>query len=134
MHLTVEAKIANIVSVTEFVNKRLQSMGCSRRALTQIDVALDELFSNVCRYAYPGDVGSVTIHVKELPEENAVSITLEDAGMPFDPLSRKDPDITLGLHERGIGGLGIFMVKKTMNDVRYEYRDGLNVLTVTKTL
>lgn len=134
MHLTVEAIIGNIVDVTEFVNEQLRNMGCSRRALTQIDVALDELFSNVCRYAYPDDIGSVTIHVNELPEQNAVSITLEDAGMPFDPLSRKDPDITLGIHERGIGGLGIFMVKKTMNDVCYEYRDGLNVLTVTKTL
>jgi anti-sigma regulatory factor (Ser/Thr protein kinase) len=119
---------------SEFVNEQLRNMGCSRRALTQIDVALDELFSNVCRYAYPDDIGSVTIHVNELPEQNAVSITLEDAGMPFDPLSRKDPDITLGIHERGIGGLGIFMVKRTMNDVCYEYRDGLNVLTVTKTL
>ncbi len=134
MHLTVEAIIGNIVDVTAFVNEQLRNMGCSRRALTQIDVALDELFSNVCRYAYPDDIGSVTIHVNELPEQNAVSITLEDAGMPFDPLSRKDPDITLGIHERGIGGLGIFMVKKTMNDVCYEYRDGLNVLTVTKTL
>lgn len=134
MHLTVEAKIDNIVGVTKFVNEQLRSMGCSRRALTQINVALDELFSNVCRYAYPDDTGFVTIHVNELPEENAVSITLEDAGKPFDPLSRKDPDITLGLHERGIGGLGIFIVKKTMNDVRYEHRDGLNILTVTKTL
>lgn len=134
MHLTVETKVANIEVVTEFVNKRLEEMGCSRRAKAQIDIALDELFSNICHYAYGDKSGQATIRVEEVPEQNAVSITLEDDGIPFDPLAHNDPDISLGIHEREIGGLGIFIVKNTMNDVRYEYRDGLNVLTVTKTL
>ena len=134
MHLTVTAKIENVERVTNFVNSELKRMGCSSRAMRQIDVALDELFANICSYAYGEDVGHATITVKELPDENAVQITLEDAGIPFDPLSRTDPDVTLGVEDRKIGGLGIFMVKRMMNKVRYEYNNGKNTLTVVKTI
>ncbi|MDO4797033.1 MAG: ATP-binding protein [Coriobacteriales bacterium] len=134
MHLTVEAKVENVDEVISFVNDQLKGMGCTLRAKTQIDIALDELFSNICHYAYGDSVGHATIRVQEVPEKNAVRITLEDSGVPFNPLEREDPDVTLDLHERTIGGLGIFMVKKTMNDVQYEYRDGLNTLTVLKTI
>ncbi len=134
MHLTLEARIENIEPLTEFVNDQLRRMGCSERARMQIDVALDEIFSNICRYAYGNAVGPATVRVKELPEQDAVSITLEDGGIPFDPLAKSDPDVSLGIHERSVGGLGIFMVKNIMNDVRYEHRDGLNVLTVIKSL
>ncbi len=134
MHLTVEAKIANIEQVISFVNDRLDEMSCTKRAKTQIDIALDELFSNICHYAYDGEVGLATVRVVEVPDDNSVRITLEDSGIPFNPLQHDDPDVTLSLSERSIGGLGIFMVKKTMNDVQYEYKDGLNMLTVVKTL
>lgn len=136
MNLEIEAKIENIDAVVEFVNNQLESMGCSLRAQTQIDIALDELFSNICHYAYKdqGIVGLAMICVKEVPEENSAQITISDEGIPFNPLNQDDPDVTLGLEERGIGGLGIFMVKKTMNDIKYEYRDGKNILTVIKTL
>ncbi|MBR3318398.1 MAG: ATP-binding protein [Atopobiaceae bacterium] len=134
MSLTVETKIANIERITNYVNEQLDNMKCSRRAKTQIDIALDELFSNICNYAYGDRIGHATIRVQEIPETNSVSITLEDGGIPFDPLAHDDPDISLGIHERAIGGLGIFMVKKTMNAVKYEYRDGLNILTVVKSL
>ncbi len=134
MHLTVEAKVENIEAVTEFVNSHLEKMGCSHRTATQIDIALDELFSNICRYAYGDKTGMATIRIEECPDQNEVCISLEDSGTPFNPLTRGDPDVTLGIHEREIGGLGIFMVKKIMKDIRYEYRDGLNVLTVSKSL
>ena len=134
MCLRVEARLENIDCLTDFVNARLDAMGCSRRARTQIDVALDELFSNICRYAYGDEVGHATVVVSEVPELGAARITLKDSGVPFDPLAHDDPDVSLGIHERGIGGLGILMVKKSMNDVQYEYRDGLNVLTVVKSL
>lgn len=134
MHLTVEANIENIETVTDFVNDQLKLMGCSKRAMRQIDVALDELFSNVCNYAYGSETGHATIKVKELPESNSVQITLEDTGIPFDPLSHDDPDVSKRLEDRAIGGLGILMVKRTMNKVHYEYSKGVNTLTVVKTL
>lgn len=134
MHLTVEAKVENIESVTEFVNSCLRKMGCTKRTQTQIDVALDELFSNICHYAYGDEVGYATVRVYEIDDGNEVAISLEDSGTPFNPLAHDDPDVSLGIIERKIGGLGIFMVKKIMNDVQYEYRDGRNILTVSKSL
>jgi len=134
MELCIEAKVINVDKVTDFVNDRLKSMGCSKRSLLQIDVALDELFSNICHYAYGDAVGNVLVSVKELEGSDSVQITLADQGTPFDPLAVKDPDVTLKLHERAIGGLGIFLVKRTMDDVQYEYRDGKNILTVVKSL
>lgn len=134
MELCVKASIRNIDEVTGFVNDQLRQMGCSKRSLLQIDVALDELFSNICRYAYDDVVGNVLVSVEELEDGDSVQITLVDKGIPFDPLAVKDPDVTLKLQERTIGGLGIFMVKRTMDDVQYEYRDGKNILTVVKSL
>ncbi len=134
MKLRVKSTIENVDLLTEFVNEQLEGMDCSTRAMTQIDIALDELFSNICNYAYGGKIGHVTVYVEELEDEGAVRITLEDEGIPFDPLSHEDPDISLGLKDRTIGGLGIFMVKRTMDDVSYEYKDGLNMLTVVKAL
>ena len=134
LELCVKASIRNIDEVTGFVNHQLRQMGCSKRSLLQIDVALDELFSNICRYAYDDVVGNVLVSVEELEDGDSVQITLVDKGIPFDPLAVKDPDVTLKLQERTIGGLGIFMVKRTMDDVQYEYRDGKNILTVVKSL
>jgi anti-sigma regulatory factor (Ser/Thr protein kinase) len=136
MKITVAAIRSNIDPVTDFVNEQLKKMGCSPRSMKQIDVALDELFSNICNYAYDKmDVaGRATISVREIPEEGTVQITLEDDGIPFDPLALTDPNTKLPLEERSIGGLGIFMVKRTMNKVKYEFKDGVNTLTVTKSL
>lgn len=134
MELRLKAVIENVDLLTDFVNEQLEGMDCSRRAMTQIDIALDELFSNVCNYAYGEGEGHVTVYVDETEDGKSARITLADAGIPFDPLAQDDPDVTLGLHDRAIGGLGIFMVKRTMDDVSYEYRDGLNMLTVIKAL
>lgn len=134
MELKVEAKVENVDALTTAVNECLERMGCSMRSMTQIDIALDELFSNVCNYAYEGEPGHVNVRISEVQDGNAVRITLEDSGIPFDPLKQEDPDVSKSIHERTIGGLGIFMVKRTMDDVLYEYRDGLNMLTVIKSL
>lgn len=132
MELRVDAVVGNIEKVTDFVNEQLEMMECSMRAMTQVDIALDELFSNICRYAYGKRIGHAVIRVCKVPDKNAVQITLEDEGVPFDPLKVAEPDTTLGIHERAIGGLGIFLVRKTMDDVAYEYVDGKNILTITK--
>lgn len=134
MHLTIEALVKNVDYVTEFVDELLEKMGCSRKSMTQINIALDELFSNICNYAYGDRVGNATIRLRKLEDKNAVELTLEDEGAPFNPLKVEEPDVTLSLAERGIGGLGIFMVRKTMDDIRYAYENGRNILTIIKSL
>ena len=133
MELKIEAVVENIEKVTDFVNEQLEELGCSMQMQLQVDVALDEIFSNICNYAYdPEDVGMAAIDVVDNPEDGSVEIIIRDRGIPFDPLKKEDPDVSLGVKERAIGGLGIFMVKKMMDNIKYEYRDGANVLTITK--
>ena len=130
--MTVEATLENIPAVTAFVDERLEALDCPMKAQMQIDVAIDELFSNIARYAYDPVTGPATVRVDQEPR--AVRITFIDHGKPYDPLAKADPDVTLSAEDRQIGGLGIFMVKKTMDDVQYEYKDGQNILTVEKRL
>lgn len=131
--MTVAAQIPNIGPVTDFVNEILETAGCPMRSVIQLDVAIDELLSNIANYAYRGtDGGDATVRVALLKEPAGVSITFIDTGMQYDPLSKEDPDVTLSAQERGIGGLGVFMVKKTMDDMCYKYENGQNMLTITK--
>lgn len=130
--LTVEATIENVEKVTDFVNERLEELDCPIKAQTQIDVAIDELFSNIANYAYHPEIGPATVRVEVDDEPMAVIITFIDNGKPYDPLKNEDPDITLSAEERGIGGLGIFLVKKTMDELTYEYKDGQNILKIKK--
>lgn len=134
MKLRLKAEVENVDLLTEFVNEQLEGMDCPLKAMMQIDIALDELFGNVCNYAYGEQIGDVVVEVEELEEQNMVRISLIDAGVPFDPLAKDDPDISLSLHERTVGGLGIFMVKRTMDELRYEYREGNNIVTITKSI
>ncbi len=129
--LTIDATVENIATVTEFVNAQLEQSGCPPKIQMQIDIAIDELFGNIAHYAYDPDVGPATVRV-EVDEEPCVIITFIDNGVPYDPLGKEDPDITLSAEERGIGGLGVYMVKKSMDDVSYEYRDGQNILRIKK--
>ena len=130
--LTVDATLENIPAVTDFVNEQLDEHGCSMKA--QMQIAIDELFSNIARYAYNPAVGAATVRVELKEDPLCVVITFIDHGMPYDPLKREDPDVTLSAEERGIGGLGIYMVKKSMDGVAYEYKDGQNILKITKNL
>lgn len=129
--LTVDATVENIATVTEFVNAQLEQSGCPPKIQMQIDIAIDELFGNIAHYAYDPDVGPATVRV-EVDEEPCVIITFIDNGVPYDPLGKEDPDITLSAEEREIGGLGVYMVKKSMDDISYEYRDGQNILRIKK--
>ena len=132
--LTVEAAIENIEKVTDFVNSELDELGCPLKAQMQIDVAIDELFGNIARYAYSPDTGNATVRFDA--EENPLRavITFIDSGKPFNPLDSAEPDTTLSAEERQVGGLGIFIVKKTMDDISYRYCDGQNILTIRKIL
>ncbi len=132
--LTMEATVENIQAVTDFVNEQLQEVGCSVKTQTQIDIAIDELFGNIAHYAYNPEVGPVTVCVEITEDSLAVRITFIDSGLPYDPLTNIDPDITLSAQERDIGGLGIYMVKKSMDNVSYEYKDGQNILRILKSI
>ena len=98
----------------------------------QIDIAIDELFGNIAHYAYNPKTGPATVRVEVTSAPISVVITFIDHGIQYDPLKKNDPDITLTSDEREIGGLGIFMVKKTMDEITYEYRDGQNILRIRK--
>lgn len=130
--LHIEATIENIEKVTAFVDEELERYDCSPKAEMQINIAIDELFGNIAHYAYNPDKGPAVVQVEVKEEPLSVIITFIDHGKPFDPLANADPDITKAAEERSIGGLGIFMVKKTMDDIQYAYRDGQNILTIVK--
>lgn len=132
--LVVKSLTDNLDDVIEFVDKELEGCACSAKTLTQINVAVEELFVNIAHYAYGDETGLATIRVELSEGRNAVMITFIDSGKPYDPLAKPDPDTTLSVEERQIGGLGIFMVKKSMDDVTYEYKDGKNILTIKKYL
>jgi len=132
--LTLPAVRENIPAVIDFVNRELESLGCPMRTEAQIDIAIDEIYSNIVSYGYDENNGEVTVRLETECEPRVVTIAFADSGRPFNPLERGDPDVALPARERKIGGLGIFMVKKSMDDVRYEYRDGKNILTIRKTL
>ena len=132
--LTIAAKIENIEAVTDFVNEQLESLDCPMKAQMQIDIAIDELFGNIAHYAYNPEVGSATVRVEVTEDPLAVVITFIDNGVPYDPLAKADPNTTLSAEEREIGGLGIYMVKKSMDDITYEYKDGQNILKIKKNL
>lgn len=132
--LTVEATIENVPEVTGFVDEQLEQFDCPGKTKMQVNVAVEELFSNIAHYAYNPETGSATVRVEMAENPSAIVITFIDNGIRYDPLAREDPDITLSAEEREIGGLGIYMVKKTMDDVSYEYREGQNILRIKKNI
>ena len=132
--LTIAATVENIGTVTDFVNEQLEALDCPVKAQMQIDIAVDELFGNIAHYAYHPEVGNATVRVEVTEEPLAVIVTFIDKGMPYDPLRAVEPDITLSAEERNLGGLGIYMVKKSMDEITYEYKDGKNILSIKKKL
>ena len=130
--LEIAADIEKLGDAAAFVESILEENDCPLKAQTQIDVAFEEIFVNIAHYAYPDGEGKAKIVVDACPE--FAEITFIDSGIPYDPLAKADPDITLSAEERQIGGLGIFLVKKTMDSVGYEYKDGKNIVTIKKTI
>lgn len=130
--LEIDGDIDNIPAVTAFVEKKLEALNCPLKVQNQIAIAIDELFSNIAKYAYKNRKGKVTIKVEELKEPHSVLITFIDDGPEYNPLAKDDPDVTLSAEEREIGGLGIFLVKKTMNEMIYNRIDNKNVLKIRK--
>ena len=132
--MDIEAVIGNLPSVMEFVDSKLETIDCPIKAQMQIDVAVEEIFVNIAKYAYHPDKGNATVRVEVSDAPVCVTITFIDHGVPYDPLAKDDPDVTLSADDREIGGLGIFMTKQIMDDVTYAYKDGQNILTLKKNL
>lgn len=132
--MTVAATVENIETVTDFVNEQLEALDCPMKAQMQIDIAIDELFGNIAHYAYNPDVGDATVRVEVIENPLSVVITFIDKGVPYDPLTAADPDIALSAEERAFGGLGIFMVRKSMDEIVYRYENGSNILSIRKNL
>lgn len=130
--LTVEARTEELDRVLAFLDERLEAMDCPMKTQMQIDIAAEELFVNIAHYAYAPAIGQATIRFRALDAPPAAEITFVDSGIPYNPLAKPDPDVTLSSDERPIGGLGIYMVKKSMDEVRYQHTDGQNVLTIVK--
>ena len=122
----------NLPEVLTFVEEQLTALGCSKKIIMQIGIAVEEIFVNIASYAYDPQIGPAVIRTEITEEPLSVIISFVDSGRPYDPLARPDPDVHLPASERRIGGLGIFMVKKSMDDVSYEYKDGQNILTIKK--
>ena len=100
------------------------------KAINQISIAIEEIFINIAHYAYIDSTGNATIGI--LIKDDIATIRFIDSGIPFNPLSKDNPDITLSSEERSIGGLGIYMVKKSMDSVHYEFTNDKNIFTIKK--
>ena len=131
---TFPAKVEALSEVLGFVDRMLELYECPMKTQVAICVAIEEVFVNVAHYAYPEGEGDVTFSIGYDEDSKKVTFRMSDKGVPFNPLERPDPDITLSAEERGIGGLGIFITKKTMESVSYVYENGENILTMIKTI
>ena len=125
-----DASLDMLPTVTSFIEEELEKLDCPMKAVMQIDIAAEELFVNIARYAYGDKQGKMQLIISGT--EKSVTLQFKDSGTPFNPLAKEDPDINMNAEDRQIGGLGIYMVKKSMDNVEYEYKDGQNILSITK--
>ncbi len=133
-HIIVPAKVDVLDTVCDFVEERLEPWGCTPHTLFQLRLAIEEIFVNIASYAYKPKEGNAEVRCQVREEPLQVEIQFLDSGVPFDPLAREDADTSQeGLMSRE-GGLGILLVKNTMDDVQYTYKDGKNILTIMKNL
>ena len=132
MKMNVPARVESIPKITDWIGEALEAIRCPMKTQMQINVAIDEIFSNIARYAYPDGEGDASVQFDFDAENGLLTLVFSDHGIPFDPLKKADPDTTLASEDRQIGGLGIFLVKKTMDEVSYRYENGENVLSLKK--
>ena len=132
VELKLPADINKLDQVLAFIEEHLEEHEASMKAITQISIAVEEIYVNIAHYAYGESEGDATIQLSF--EDRVISITFIDTGMPYDPLAKPDPDITLSVEERQIGGLGIYMVKQSMDEVIYNRDGDKNVLTLKKNI
>ena len=125
--MQVAVKLENIPQVCEFLEHVLEGQDAPMKVIAQANMAADEIFSNIVRYS-----GATAAVVDCTVMENQTVIRFMDNGKPYDPTAQPEPDTSLPAEERAIGGLGIFMVKKSMDGMSYTYTEGKNILTIEK--
>jgi len=131
--LILHNQVEQISQLEGFISEIADETGMDPALAMSMNLALEEAVTNVVLYAYPeGTDGEVNIDARF--DKGILTFVLKDSGVPFDPTAKEDADITLGVEERPIGGLGIFLVKQLMDTVSYNYSDGCNILTMTKKL
>ncbi len=131
--ITVQANHSNMQKVLDFVEGEMrENPDFSHKDLLQIHMVIDEIFGNIVSYAYDDSGGEVEIMMDYDKAQGSMILVFQDKGKPYNPLLNEDPDIKLSADERTVGGLGIFMVKNTMDEIDYENRDGKNILTMKK--
>lgn len=131
---TFPARRDQLETVQTFVTEQLKDYPCSSKVDFQLKVAVEEIFVNIASYAYRSGEGEAVVRCGVEYDPLRISIQFLDRGTPFNPLLKEDADVTLSAEKRGIGGLGILMVKKTMDAVEYRYENGQNILTLRKTI
>jgi len=132
--LTVPADTGHLDEVTAFVDGELEAYDCPVSVQLQIELAIEEIFVNIASYAYKPADGEAEVRCEVLQDPLRVVIQFLDGGKPFDPLAGEVPDISRKALEEREGGLGILLVRKTMDDVQYAYENGKNILTILKRL
>ena len=130
--ITVDATVDNLQQVVDFATERLEAHDCPMKAVIHLQLVIEEIFVNIASYAYESGTGSATMCIDFEENPTAVSLTFIDSGYPYNPLEREDPDTTLDINERDIGGLGIFLVKKNVDELNYDYKDGQNIFSIKK--
>ena len=131
--LTLPNDVQEVPQLAAFIEEVCESNGVDMMTTMQMNLALEEAVVNVMNYAYPeGTKGYVDISVQT--DSSGLTFVISDSGKPFDPTTREEVDTSLPAEQREIGGLGIFLVRKMMDDIKYEYKDGHNILTLRKKL
>ena len=128
--MLIQATVENLDSVLEYIQDILDKNDVAPKIGITMAIAVEELFVNIAHYAYGDNTGDAEIECE--CKDGKIFVTFTDSGMEFNPLLRPDPDVTLSAQERGIGGLGIYMTKKSMDDMIYKREDGKNILTIVK--
>lgn len=126
--LQIEADCEKLDELLMGLRIDMEQKGCPADKRTSLEICVEEIFVNIASYAYGEATGKVCI--TEEVTDSSITLCFQDQGIPYDPLAKNDPDITLPAQERQIGGLGVYMVKIMMDDVSYEYKDGYNCLTM----
>lgn len=132
--IRVPAEVNQLTMINEFISEELEKYGCSMAVQMQVELAVEEIFVNIANYAYHPELGEAEVDVDAGGDPPTVTIRFLDHGKPFNPLEWEDVDVTAAAESRSIGGLGILLVKKSMDDVEYSYEDGKNILTIRKKL
>lgn len=134
MELKLQASDDTLYTVLDAIEKYLDENECPPDVKTEILIAVEEIYVNIAHYAYKGHEGEACVQIEICQKPKCCRVIFRDRGEPYNPLEKDDPDISLSAMEREIGGLGIFMVKQSMDRVEYRFEDGCNVLVIEKNL